>query len=772
MKRRLENFLFGHRRAVLGAFLVVTVLMGLSATRLRVDAGFTKLLPVHHEYMQAFTQYREEFGGANRILIALIAKDGDIFTPRFFNTLKAATDEVFFIPGVDRTRVSSLFTPNVRFTEVVEDGIAGGNVIPADFRPTPEGLDQVRRNILKAGILGRLVANDFSGALVSAQLLETDPATGEKLDYIGVAGILEEKIRKRFQSEDIGVETGVHIIGFAKIIGDIAQGAARVIGFFVVAVTITFLLVYIYSKSLRITLLAVICSLTAVIWQLGLLPLLGFGLDPMSILVPFLIFAIGVSHGVQMISAVGAEIYDGADALSAARASFRRLLVPGGVALVSDTVGFITILLIRIQVIREVAITASLGVASIIFTNLVLLPLLLSHVAGYESLRRKLQRRSSRMTPLWSHVAAVAERPTALYILLAAVVLLFVGVRKGTSVKIGDLHRGVPELHADSRYNLDSEVICERFSIGVDLLTVIVETPPDGCIDYEVMALIDRFGWHMRNVPGVQSVISLADVAKRINAGWNEGSLKWHILPRNPQVLAQAVAPVPTASGLLNADSSALPVLIFTTDHKAETIDTIIDEVKSFRQAHGTNKVRFRLASGNVGVMAATNEAVQAAQFPMVIYVYAAIIALTLLTFRSVRALLCIILPLGLVSLLAYALMSWLEIGLKVNTLPVVALGVGIGVDYGIYMFSRLLSVLPQTTCLRDAYRKTLEMTGNGVVFTGITLAIGVATWMFSPLKFQADMGILLTFMFLMNMLGAILLLPALASLLLKPQQP
>ena len=213
-----------------------------------------------------------------------------------------------------------------------------------------------------------------------------------------------------------------------------------------------------------------------------------------------------------------------------------------------------------------------------------------------------------------------------------------------------------------------------------------------------------------------------------------------------------------------------MPVMIFTKDHKAETIERIVSAVKKFRDENITKNVKFRLATGSVGVMAATNEEVSASQFPILFYVFSAIIVLCLITFRSVRATLCIILPLGLVSILAYALMSILEIGLKVSTLPVVALGVGIGVDYGIYIYSRMQSYLSDGTPLYEAYRETLGVTGIGVLFTGLTLAIGVVTWIFSPLKFQADMGILLTFMFLVNMLGAILLLPALECFLLKPR--
>ena len=303
-------------------------------------------------------------------------------------------------------------------------------------------------------------------------------------------------------------------------------------------------------------------------------------------------------------------------------------------------------------------------------------------------------------------------------------------------------------------------------------MSVIAEaTKHDGCIDYATVTDIDRFSWHMGTVAGVQSVISLPQVAKRAYAGWNEGNLKFRQLPRTPQSLVQATRFVSTGSGLIDKTGGLMPVKIYTKDHKAETISRIVQEVKDYTLEHPSELVKYRLACGNVGVMAATNEVVEGAQFPILIYVFAAIIILCYLAFRSVPAVLCIVIPLALVSVLGYAVMSMLGIGLKVSTLPVVALGVGVGVDYGIYIYSRFQSILKEGKPLQEAYQLTLENTGKGVIFTGITLAVGVATWIFSPLKFQADMGILLTFMFLVNMLGAIFLLPALACFLVKPEK-
>jgi len=761
---QLAAALFRRRAAILAIFLIVTLGFAVSLVRLRIDAGFDKMLPMQHPYMQTFAEYREVFGGANRVLVAIMAREGDIFTPEYFATLRQATDAVFFLPGVDRSRVRSLFTPNVRYTEVVEDGIAGDNVVPADFQPTPEGLAQVRQNILKAGIVGRLVANDFRGALISAELLEVDPSSGKKLDYLEVARQLDETIRQPFTN----AQTSVHIIGFAQMVGDIAAGAKRVVVFFALAFLVTGALVYLYTRAHRVSALLLLCSLVAVIWQLGALTLLGYGIDPLGILVPFLIFAIAVSHGVQMITAVRAEIFSGTTSLEAARNSFSRLLAPGGTALMTDLAGFVTILLIKVRVIQELAIAASLGVVAIILTNLLLLPMLLSYVPFPDDYRHRLERRIEAMDRFWLRAALLARPWPAVAVLLVATTLAGYGWWRSGDVRIGDLQRGVPELRPDSRYNLDIDTVTRHFSIGVDLLTVIAETAPDGCTDFTTMDIIDRFAWRLQNTHGVQSALALPQVAKQLNAGWNEGNLKWQVLPRDRQTLVEAVQYIPTSSGLLNDNCSVMPIMLFTTDHKAETIDRVIKATEQFAAEEAKGPVRFRLASGNVGIMAATNRVVETAQFPILLYVFGAIITLCLLTFRSLRATVSIVLPLGLVSLLGYALMAEMGIGLKVSTLPVVAFGVGIGVDYGIYIYSRFQAFLDEGLTIYNAYHETVKITGSGVLFTGITLAFGTATWIFSPLQFQADMGMLLTFLFLVNMLGALLVLPAIASWLLR----
>ncbi len=757
---KFEYALFRHRLVVLAIFALATFFLLFKATQIQLDAGFSKNIPLKHEYMQTYMQHEQDFGGANNILVSMCDASGDIFNANFFETLRQAHDQLYYIPGVNRVQVRSLFSPSTRFVEVVEDGFAGGPVIPADFVPDRRGLARVRENVEKAGIVGRMVADDYSCAMINAQLLEIDPSTNERLDTIQFAATLEDKIRGQFESDQISV----HIIGFAKMVGDVAEGAKGVLVFFAIAIAITSLMVFFFSRSLMLTVLPIACSLIAVVWQVGLLSVIGFGIDPMSILVPFLVFAIGVSHGVQMINSTGKRVASGLDAKTAAQASFRKLLVPGGVALLSDTVGFLTLLIIEIGVIRELAITASLGVAVIILTNLILLPVLMSYARFSKAYQQRAAAGNPIADKIWYRLSAVATKPVAAVVLVVTALLFIAATIQSQHLKIGDLHAGAPALHEHSRYNQDTFLITERFAISVDFINVMVETVPNACTHHDIMERIDQFQWQMLNVPGVQSAVSLASVAKTINAGFNEGNVKWRVLPRTTQSLVQASAQIETASGLLNRDCSVMPVILFLEDHRAETLARVVQAAKDYGQELGDEDTRFMLASGPAGVMAATNEAVSEAQRPMMLYVYGAVIILCLLSFRSARATASVVIPLFVVSTMAMALMTLLQIGLTVSTLPVIALGVGIGVDYGIYIVSSMSQMLKDRVPMREAYYEALKERGSAVLFTGITLAIGVSTWVFSALKFQVDMGILLTFMFLVNMLGAILVLPALAA--------
>lgn len=761
-ERLIERLVFGYRPALIAIFLVLTAFFTWQTAQLRPDASFEKMIPMKHPFVQAMMRHIAELGASGTtIQIAVASTAGDIFDPHYLEVLRKVSDEVFYIEGVDRNRLKSLWTPNVRWTEVTESGFEGSAVMPDTYDGSPESLATLRHNIMRSGQVGRLVANDMRSSIVEFPIFDKDPITGKQLDYHALSQELETRVRERYQDDTVTI----HIVGFAKIVGDLLEGVTAIFLFALITIVITSVLLFFYTRALWSTVAPIACSIMAVIWQMGLLTTLGYGLNAYSILIPFLIFAIGVSHGVQVVNAIGAEAVAGRLPLPAARRGFRGLYIAGMAALLTDAVGFLTMMLIDIEVIQDLGIAASVGVGVIILTNLVLLPVIMSYAGVSPRGLRRIEQRQAADSSHWRLLSQCATPRFAALSLALALAGYLVGIVGGQNMRIGDLDRGAPELHPDSRYNKDNDYITRNYSTSSDVLVVMVETRPETCFLYDNLALIDRFGWAMQNVPGVESAVSLAEVARLVTMGFNEGSLKWATLIRNQRALDTTFGMVPPQ--LVNADCSLAPVALFLADHKAETLDTVVKAVQSFAAQYDSDAIRFVLAAGNSGVEAATNQEITKAQTQILILVYSVVAALVFLSFRSFAAVICIMVPLGLTSVLCNALMAWLGIGVKVATLPVIALGVGVGVDYAIYLYNRLQIFLQQGMKLQEAYYHALRHTGAAVGLTGIALAIGVATWMWSPIKFQSDMGKLLTFMFLWNMIGALWLMPALAHYLI-----
>ncbi len=859
------------RRISVALLALTTVLMLLQALRLQADASFDKTVPTDHPYMQVFEQYKADLGGANAVLVALLQTadnpQPDIYNEAFLRSLKLATTEVEFTKGIDRTRLSSIFTRNVRFLEVVDGGFRSEDVIPATYAPSAAMFAQIREHVGKAGVIGRLVANDQRGAMVYAEVMSQDPETFRRTDYVAVARALEDKVRGQLGSPDRFVlrlkqdyehlkagtvieeryaapdwrlrfdsvnlayrdELGakqvievpgrlldvervanpaydpgvtVHIIGFAKVVGDVSAATNEVVLFFLLTLFGTFVALLLYLRDLRLAWLPMVCSMVAVIWELGLLHTFGYGLDPFAIMVPFLVLAISTSHGVQYVNTWADEIVNGHDPFEASRQTFRRLFIPGSIALITNVAGFLTIALVPIGVIREMSVNACFGMAAVIITNKLMMPIWLSslRVQDITAFRARRARLAQAGEALWQRMAIVTKLPVAVALLGVATLVLAASLYLQQQRIIGDAQAGVPELTPDSIYNQDSLRIAAHFTVATDIFTVIAESDPWACIRHDVLDQVGRFSWAMENTPGVASTRELSQLARQIYDGFWEGNIKMRVIPRNHDSLVLSTKTIDTQTGLLNIDCSAMPVYVYTSDHRATTIHGIADAVERFNASNAEEfyrthpqsrpavceerqrlrrqrevvkdgapcPVHFAMASGNVGVMAATNDVIESNELRTVLWVYAVIGLLVVLSYRSFKGVVIIGVPLFLVTIFANALMAVSGIGLKVATLPVVTLAVGIGVDYGIYVYDVLRHNLDEGRMnLREAYVATLRRTGKAVIFTGLCLAGGVFAWLFSGLQFQRDMGLLLVVMFIANMLGAVLLGPALARVLM-----
>lgn len=761
-ERFLEQLFVPLRLPALLLFLFLTACFAYQAAQLRPDASFQKMVPASHPYIANYLKFETELRPLGNVIRVVVEHNGgDIYDKAFLDTLKQVNDEVFYISGVDRGALKSLWTPNVQWQEVTEAGLTAGQIMPQNFDGSRASIDAVRANVARSSVIGTLVASDHRSAIVLAPLQEIDPQTGQRLDYGQLSERLERLVRDKYQRGDIRI----HITGFAKIVGDLIDGARAIGLFFALTFALSAVVLWLYSRCWRSTFATLFCCTLAVLWQLGLVRLLGFGLDPYSILVPFLTFAIGVSHAVQNISTMASERVLGRSNIEAAKASIRVLFIPGSIALLCDAVGFSTLLVIDIGVIRELAISASIGVAVIIVTKMFLLPILMSYLGVSPAGLRHQQRRMNGSFG-WARTLARVTEPRMAWLALAVSGLIFaLGFGLSRDLKIGDLDPGAPELRVDSRYNRDNAYVAAHYATSPDVFVVMVTTPAGECGSYPVAATVDQFQWEMENLAGVESTSSLFTSMKRVLAGQNGGDLRWQALTRNRYSANAAHRVLPTE--LYNSACSMVPVLIFLKDHKAATLSGVVAAAERYAAEHNDEQIKFTLAAGNAGIDAATNMVIKQSEPLMLALVYGIVALLVLWEFKSWRVTLCIMLPLYITSVLCEGIMALLGLGVKVATLPVIALGIGIGVDYGIYIYNKMEYHLERGLALKQAYFETLKTTGVAVALTGVMLALGVASWIFSDIKFQADMGLLLAFMFLWNMFGAIVMIPALCTLLM-----
>ncbi len=797
----LEKLLFNNRVIWLIVFSALTIFfLQQTITHFKIDSGATKMLPMQHQYLQNMFKNISNLS-AKGLSFKIVIEDTqseNIFNDDYLQLVQEVNDRVFFLNGVDRTTLKSFWAPSVIWIAITPEGREGGPLMPGNYDGGPEAMAQLRRNVLRSNEVGNLFANNFKSSAVQASLFNHYPENeeregvlvnkrGDSIDYQDFGHQLEA-IRADIK-ERYGDRYNVYITGEPKMIGDLIDGFLDIGTFFLIALAFTIIMLFLYARCPYAALIPLLCSIVAVTWQMGVLMTMAQygvtygntvvdgnvidkidGLGVFSMLVPFLIVAIGVSHSVQFVNVMVIESANGYDKEMAARRAFRQNYLPGLTALITDIFGFGTMALIPIGAIQELAIVASLGIVVIILSKIILLPIIMSYTGITSYGVKHMKKNFDKDAFHWRVLSACTETKWAAASVVFAAVSGTYGYIKSQDVIIGDVTQGSAELKPDSVYNQDIRYVMENYSTSSDIFVVMVETKDQECTKYKNVEAMDRLEWALKNTEGVQNAISPAFIVRQVTAADAEGHIKWQSLLRNQRTIETASG-FAFDNGLYNPNCNFAIVPAFLEDHKAETLDRVVRTVEDFARENDNEDIEFLLATGTAGIAAAVNQEIEKAEFQMLLLVYGTIALLVFISYRSFRVLICVMTPLYITSILCEALMAHLNIGIKVATLPVIALGVGIGVDYAIYLYSRLDMYFREGMPLHEAYLNTLKTTGRAVMFTGFTLGVGVATWSFSDIQFQKDMGILLVFMFLWNMVGAMWLMPAMVRFLVNPEK-
>lgn len=748
------SFVLSQRWLVLALLLGIGGFMAHKASQVVIESRTTDVFPSTHPYVQTFSKYSEIFGGASRVLISVEVKEGTIFNPDTLNKVKRISRAVELMPGINNYQVISLAQKKVKVQEW--DPMAGIRSVPVMWPDVPESdrdVEALRRTILGSRYYGSLVSRDQKATIVLAGFFEDD------LQPQAIYETIDELVKK--ESDD---NTSINVIGRPMMLGDIAVQSPKLGIIMVVTVTCMLLVLFAYFRNLVGVVAPAAGAVFAAVMGFGFLGVIGQNFDPLVLVIPFIISARALSHSVQFVSRFLDEHEHTPDKKESALVTAVALFKPGTIAILTDIVGIALIYIAPIPLLQKLALMGSFWLMSIFFSGMVLTPILLSILPVPD---HKAQKKVSLVDGFLKSLGEFCTGPARRGIFAFVAVMLVASFFLARNLVVGDVHPGTPMLWPDSKYNLDTDAIAQRFT-NTEQLTVVVEGDShDTTKRPEVLGNIGAFQRHMEQLPEVGATSSIADLLPMVVSLYHGNDPKFELIPDVREQSAFFLEMIFTAgqpgdlTRYITPDSQNANITLFLRDHKGETLRKVIAHAKEFIDAHPMEGASFRLAGGYGGLLAAINEEVAALDVQITLAAFSSVFFICLLAYRSMLGGVVFLLPLMISNYMTYALMGALNIGLDVNALPVVALGVGLGVDYGLYVVENVREAHGRGLDVVESVKAGVQGAGKGVLLTGLTMAAGLAFWRLSFLRFQAEMGMLLLFWMSMSMVGALVLLPA-----------
>lgn len=756
----LEVWIFNNPRKVLSVIAILTLAFALRIPGLKIYTDFADLLPQQHPYIELHNSIKDSFGGANVLVVGVEFDEGDIFTNEKLATIDRITQAVDNLPGVNHNLVSSVTHRNSRKIWLTEVGSINSepyyDSTSGDY--SEQALQAMRSDVsANPRVYGPLVSPDMKMALVKAQLIEG------QLDYEKTFAQLQQL---RAEEEQAGVT--IYATGQPVLVGWAYTYMEQILQIFIfTVVTMLALLIFHFRKAYGV-LIPLGGVLVSTIWGLGIISLLGYNLDPLGLVIPFLIAARAMSHGVQLVERYYAETQERGSGPVAAKATFDSLFRPGSLGVVSDAIGLSLIAIGSIPLNTHLGIYASLWAITVVFTVLIGVPLLLSILPT----PKNPEIRETFLRHIGATCSRTVTRPGAAKVVLSVAALAMVaGLLASSNVQIGDSEPGSPILYPDHDYNISSRVVNDRFP-GSEELYIVAETEENGGLKRpEVLAALSDLQSHMLQDPEVGGSKGLPDLVKQVNRLMHNNDPRWYQIPHDAGYVGglmftyMASSPIPGALDEFNdTDDRVANLVFYYKDRQGETIRRAIHMAKEWIAENGDSVegLTIRLAGGTLGVAAAMNESAFETNVIVLPLVFLLIFVFVMLFYTSLHAGLMMLLAMLFATTLTYAYMGLNRLSIDINTVPVIAVGIGVGIDYSIYMMDRIREEMARFGNLRDAVSRAISTTGMAISFTALTLMAGIIMWViFSDLRFQSDAALLLCVMIVINGLAAMLLVPS-----------
>jgi predicted RND superfamily exporter protein len=805
------RFLLRYRRGVAIAVALVTAFFVYSLKDIRLHTDFFDFYPRRHPYIRFYNEFRKMFGTANVMNVILQVKHGDIYNPATLQKLDRITKFMVNTKGVVPYQILSIAHPAVNTAVVVQGALQMRPVFYPRVPETAEDAERVRFSVhANPNIRGVYVSLDDTAAVVNAGFWE------EALDF----RYLHDRMLELQRQEEDENHT-ILITGFPWLYTSVLQYMNQLLVIFALTVLALSFLLYSYFRTWTGVWVPIFSGVLSSVWGLAIAALLGFNLDPLVLVIPLFLTARALSHSVQSMDRYHEEFYRLHDKHQAIVVSYSHLFAPAIASIVTDGIGLLVVAVAPIPLIQKVAIFASFWVISIFISVVTLHPIILSYIdppppsRAHGARQPPLSLGTATALLVACVVAAIAaHRAGRVSALLAVVpvvpvlawywltyceriytsftrlvIVASAGVRRwvvialtgalyvllplwGFQLKVGDMTPGGALLFPDHPYNVAYNLLNEKF-LGASQLIVIADTMrPDGIKQRSALATIDEMADHMQRFPGASGSATIVDLIRQLQRLQHESDPRWGLVPVNPKEIGQSIYAFTqnAAAGSLNffMDPSARYGSIITlfNEHSHDTIMRSIAWAKEFADRYTGGEVRFRFAGGLFGILAAVNEAVESSYWVNLGMIYFIVYFCLYLTYGSWYASAILIIPVILSQLAAEALMVLMRIDLNVNSLPIAAAGAGVGVDYGIYHFSRMIDAYDDIGHLDDAVDYATATTGKAIIFTASTMVAATGFFWFSDLKFQAEMGLLLALLMGFNTFGGLVVVPAFVKVL------
>ncbi len=759
--RNIDELVFHHPRTFLVLIIALTVFFALQVPKVQMYSDFADLLPQEHPYIKLHNAIRDTFGGANNVVMAMVVEDGDIFTSEHLQRLHRITQAVDGVTGVNHNLLTSLTHRTTRKVWLTDTGDINSRPYYDPGHPdlSPESLEQLRQDVrADPRVYGLLVSPDMKAALVKAQFNEG------QLDYAAIFQQIQE-----IRSRETAPGVKIYATGQPMLWGWVYSYLDQLLLIFSATLAIMLVLLVVYFRRAYGILLPLLGISISSIWGLGILSLLGFNLDPLTLVIPFLIAARSMSHGIQLVQRYYEEIEHAETSFQAAHRTFDSLFRPGTLGIVSDAIGLLLIALGSVPINVKLGIYASLWAFGVIFSVLMAIPLLLSILPKPQPARLGTELDQLLFQRLGK---AVAVGPGSRIVLAVSAVLLLVAGYLSSWVQVGEAEPGSPILYPDHDYNVSSKVINERFPGSEELFIVARTRDKGGMKRPEVLSAIEGFQRHMLMDPELGGSKAMPDLIKQVNRIFHSDDPRWAIIPDSEAYVGglmfayMASSPIPGAlKEFVDTDDRTANLVFFYKDHQAGTIRRAIHMATEWIRdpRNRVDGLEFRMAGGLVGVTAAMNESAYESNMLIIPLVMALIFVFVAGFYWSLHAGLIMFLVMAFCTALTYAYMGLTGIGINVNTVPIIAVGIGVGIDYSIYIMDRIREQTAERGGdLLGAIQYAVATTGKAIGFTASCLIGGVVMWVFiSDLRFQSDAALLLIVMLILNASAAMLLVPA-----------